>query len=113
MLKRIQESWKLCTLFVVFALWVGAQSAFPQASISAGNIAGTVADESGAIVPGAKVTVINKATGRQLNLTTNSSGIYNSGPLTPGEYTVRVEASGFSVTVTSLTPEDLTFIIIP
>ncbi len=103
MLKWTRRSWEVLILFVVFAFCLGVPSAFSQASISAGNIVGTVTDETGAIVPGAKVTIINKATGQQLNLTTNSSGIYNSGPLSPGEFTVRVEAQGFSATVTSLT----------
>ena len=103
MLKWTRESSQaFILLLVMIAICAGAPSAFPQASISAGNIVGTVADESSAIVPGAKITVINKATGSQLSLTTNSSGIYNSGPLTPGEYTVRVEASGFSATETTL-----------
>jgi hypothetical protein len=79
------------------------QPVFSQATISTGDIVGSISDESGAVVPGAKVTIIQKATGRQVNLTANSSGIYNSGPLTPGEYTVRVEAPGFAATVTSLT----------
>jgi hypothetical protein len=101
--KLSRRSWKALILFFVLAFCVGAQWAFSQASISAGNIVGTVADESGAIVPGAKVTVTNKGTGQQLSLITNSSGIYNSGPLTPGEYTVHVEASGFTTTVVTLT----------
>jgi hypothetical protein len=101
--KLSRGSWKGLVLFFVLAFCLGAQFAFSQASISAGNIVGTVADESGAVVPGAKVTITNKATGQQLNSVTNSSGIYNSGPLTPGEYTVRVEAAGFTTTVVSLT----------
>ena len=55
--KLSRRSWKALILFFVLAFCVRAQWAFSQASISAGNIVGTVADESGAIVPGAKVTV--------------------------------------------------------
>ena len=103
MLKWTRHSWQVLILFVICAVSVGVRSAYSQATISTGDIVGTVTDQSGAIVPGAKVTITNKATGRQLNLTANSSGLYNSGPLTPGEYTVRVEAPGFSATETSLT----------
>ncbi len=60
-------------------------------------------DESGAVIPGTKVTIDKKATGQQIIAATNSSGIYTSGPLTPGEYTVRAEAKGFSATVLTLT----------
>ena len=103
MLKWTRESWQVLILFVVTAVCVGVQPAFSQATISTGDIVGSVSDESGALVPGAKISITQTATGRTLNLTANSSGIYNSGPLTPGEYTVRAEAPGFAATVTSLT----------
>ena len=38
-----------------------------------------------------------------MSVATNASGLYNSGPLTPGEYTVRVEATGFATAEISLT----------
>ena len=76
---------------------------FSQATISTGNILGTVTDSSGAVVPGAKVFITQKATGRQFTLDVNSSGIYNSGPLTPGEYTARIEAAGFSTAEVTFT----------
>jgi hypothetical protein len=88
---------------LVFALSIGVQPAFSQTTISTGGIVGTVTDESGAIVPGARVSVIDKATGRQLSITTNSAGLYNSGPLTPGDYTVRIEATGFATAEINLT----------
>ena len=74
-----------------------------QASISTGNILGTVTDPSAAIIAGATVTISDKATGRQFNLITNSSGAYDSGPLTPGEYEVRAGAKGFSTAQLTLT----------
>jgi len=57
---------------------------------------GTVTDPSGAFVSGAKVTIANQATGQTINFITNSSGTYNSGALTPGDYKVQVAAKGFS-----------------
>lgn len=68
---------------------------FAQSTISSGSIQGTVSDPSGASLPGANVTVTNKATGQERNFVTNSSGIYNSGAITPGAYLVRVEIKGF------------------
>ena len=103
MLKWNRGRWQVLTLLVVCAVCLSGSMMYPQATISSGNIVGTVVDETGAVVPGAKVSVNNQATGLQINTTTNSSGIYASGPLAPGEYTVRAEAPGFSVTLVTLT----------
>jgi hypothetical protein len=70
-------------------------SALAQTTISTGSIQGTITDQSGAVVSGAKVTVTNKATGQVITTSTNSSGAYASGALLPGEYAVKVEAKGF------------------
>jgi carboxypeptidase family protein len=61
-----------------------------------GSIEGTVTDVNGAVIPGAKVTITEKATGRQIPVTTNNEGIFQARALLPGEYTVRIEHSGFS-----------------
>src|SRR5271157_5352180 len=66
-----------------------------QATISTGNVNGTVVDPSGAAVPGAKVTITHIDTGVTTNVTTNSSGFYNSGSIAPGRYSVKAEAKGF------------------
>jgi hypothetical protein len=47
------------------------------------------------VVAAAKVTITNTDTGQTLNLVTSSSGIYNSGSLVPGNYSVRAQAQGF------------------
>src|SRR5437870_7081762 len=70
-------------------------SAFGQTTISTGSIQGTITDQSGALVNGAKVIITNKAAGQTITLTTSSSGTYTSGSLLPGNYVVRVEAKGF------------------
>ncbi len=61
-----------------------------------GGIEGVVTDPSGAVVPDAKVTVIEPSTGRTLRLTTNSAGLYSARNLVPSIYSVRVEAGGFA-----------------
>jgi hypothetical protein len=61
-----------------------------------GQITGTVMDQTGAVVPNAKVTVKGVATGSVRTATTNASGIYTVTNLQPAEYTVTVEATGFS-----------------
>src|SRR3954463_7164169 len=61
----------------------------------AGSIQGTVTDPSGAIVPNAAVTATNVATGVETTRQTTGAGLYVLSPLAPGEYRVRVAASGF------------------
>src|SRR5580692_4791649 len=60
-----------------------------------GRILGTVADQSGGVLAGAAVTVVDTARGVTRNLTTDSAGEYDASTLTPGIYSVRVEAKGF------------------
>ncbi len=67
-----------------------------QASLDRGAIQGTVTDQQGAVVPGAKVIVKNVDTNVEVNLTTNGEGFYLAPQLVPGKYSVRVSASGFS-----------------
>ena len=66
------------------------------AQVITGNIAGTVADSSGAVVPGATVTITN--TDKNIvvrTVKTNASGQY-SAPLIPvGHYTISAQANGF------------------
>ncbi len=60
-----------------------------------GAITGIVTDPSGAVVPNARVEVINKAMGTRQTLTTNDAGVYNALYLIPGQYQVVVEIPGF------------------
>ncbi|MEI9975023.1 MAG: TonB-dependent receptor [Ignavibacteriota bacterium] len=61
---------------------------------------GTVTDPANAVVPGAKVTVTNKATATQLLETkTNETGAYTAPNLPAGVYRITVEASGFKTSV--------------
>lgn len=64
-------------------------------SVNGGSIAGSITDPSGAVVPGASVTITNVDTGSVKTLKTDSSGFYSVGPLIPGSYQVSVAAPGF------------------
>ena len=68
------------------------------AQTSQGRISGLVADSSGAVVSGAKVTITNTATGISRSLVTTAAGDYNAPNLEPGPYTVTAEATGFKKT---------------
>jgi hypothetical protein len=59
------------------------------------RISGTVTDASGAVVPGAKVTVHDEATGAAYVQVTTGAGLYTFPSLPAGKYTINVEARGF------------------
>lgn len=67
------------------------------AQLTTADVTGTITDASGAIVPGAKVTIENLGTHETRVSQTNSSGNYSFTFLQAGRYTIRVEASGFKV----------------
>ena len=77
----------------LFAALLLCLPAFSQGSF--GRILGTVTDQSGGVVAGATVTVIDTERGINRALTTDDAGAYNAPNLTAGNYTVRVEAKGF------------------
>ncbi|MGA8870187.1 MAG: TonB-dependent receptor [Candidatus Acidiferrales bacterium] len=96
------------TLAIVFAILVSSIALeTAKAQDIVGRISGTITDTSGAIVPGASVTITNEATGvSRPPLTTNRSGNYVADDLPVGAYTVTVEKAGFkktSVTANTVT----------
>src|SRR3984893_3300214 len=68
-------------------------SAFSQGNF--GRILGIVTDQSGGVISGATVIVLDTQRGVSRTLTTDEAGVYNAPTLIPGTYTVRVEAKGF------------------
>ena len=84
----------LIVLVIAFSLWTEAQSA-------SARITGTVKDSQGAVVPGAKVTVVNVNTGVESHATTDSDGYYQALDLPIGAYKVRVQRDGFTTAETS------------
>ena len=62
---------------------------------SNGRILGTVTDQSGGVISGATITIIDKDRGVAATLTTDTAGEYNAPQLLPGTYIVRAEANGF------------------
>ena len=82
-----------------FILWCAAVAALcapAMAQTVTGNISGTVTDQTGAVIPAAKVTATNIATSVPTSVVTNNNGIYNLRFLQVGQYTVTIEAKGFA-----------------
>ena len=81
-----------CFLFLLAA----ATAASAQAG--RGSINGTVTDPSGAIVPGATVTLTNHATGLTQHAVATAAGLYTFVSLNPGPYQVTASHKGFETT---------------
>jgi hypothetical protein len=74
---------------------------FAQTAVT-GGLNGTVVDSTGAVVPGASVTLVEVHTGDTRVLTTNDRGLYTAPFLKPGTYRVSATARGLQSTTTSV-----------
>jgi len=73
-----------------------AVASFAMAQVSSSSsVRGTVRDPNGAVISNATVLMINNQTKFEQKATSNAEGIFNFPLLTPGFYTLKVEASGF------------------
>src|SRR5678816_3381426 len=79
---------------LVLALVLLSGTIFAQTPL--GRIVGTVRDQSGAVVPGAKITVLNELTSQAVHsVVSNNEGAFVIPQLTAGSYSVKIETSGF------------------
>src|SRR5215831_7632977 len=91
----------LCSLIACLILCIPT---FAQST--SGEIAGTVYDQSGAVVPGAAIEASNPATGASAKAVSTSSGQYRIPNLPVGTYKLEVTAKGFTkVEVTNIRVE--------
>jgi hypothetical protein len=94
------------TLVLLFAL--ACLSAAPlSAQTFRGTILGTITDPNGAVVPGAKVTARNVATGVERSTATDGEGNYTIAELPIGTYQIIVQASGFEQFVVNEVPVEV------
>ncbi len=68
-------------------------------SLEKGAISGTIFDPSGAVVPGADVTVINTSTGAERVLISNEAGRFRADILPAGEYLIEIYLAGFATMI--------------
>ena len=89
----MKKRFVFAVVYLIAALISGGVGAYGQQSYAA--LLGQISDQNGAGVAGAKITVTSKETGLARTVTTDSSGSYRVGLLAAGEYSIKVEASGF------------------
>jgi len=81
-------------------LWLGLISVFATTSalaqLSAAALNGVVTDSSGAVVRGASVVLRNVDTGIETQTTSNDTGNYRFGNITPSKFTLKISAAGFT-----------------
>jgi hypothetical protein len=90
MTRRIHAS---CFVPVLLLATAGVPAALAQNATT--SIRGIVKDPSGAVVPGAKITLEDKASGQTLSATAGPSGEYQLVQISPATYTITATAQGF------------------
>ena len=84
-------------LLALFLLSLGVNNRVAAQSTYTSQLTGVVSDSSGAVIPGAKVTLTDEGTNIAANNVTNGNGIYLFTGVRPGSYAIRVEAPGLAV----------------
>ena len=82
--------WLVVVSFSLMFLIGSAQAQFR------GSLSGTVTDAQGAVVAGAKVTLVDRGTNRTVVATSDASGLYQLNALPPDDYRLTVEHQGFN-----------------
>ena len=83
-------------LMVMVCLFMTATPILAQSDTS--SMSGTVTDSSGALVPGAQITIHNNANLSDRTITSNESGVFTLTNLSPGDYNIRAAKTGFQTT---------------
>ena len=86
--KELIQMIRLAVLVLIFITSLGAQ-------VVNGTVVGTITDQAGAVIAGAKVFLQNEATGFSREVITNESGQFVASSIPTGDYVVLVEQPGF------------------
>src|ERR1039458_2708887 len=97
-----RSCWLLSTLVLMVTILLLASAVPAGAQVtSAGQVNGVVTDKTGAVVPGAAITLTDTSTQEQRNSTSNAAGQYVFVNVPPGKYNITVVKTGFSKFVIS------------
>jgi hypothetical protein len=94
-----RQSSVCCFLRVFLFIAAGSASLALFAQPGRGALSGSITDTSGAVVPGAKVTLLNRATGVSQHAVATAAGLYAFVSLNPGSYQLTAVKSGFASVV--------------
>jgi hypothetical protein len=96
----IQDRRKVLQTFLVLIFsFAACLSVYPQ--VAGGTFSGTVTDSSGAVIPGAQISILNVATGITRAVRADAAGSYTAPNLLPGIYEMTASAPGFATEVRS------------
>ena len=96
----MSSRFRLSTRTLMWCLLLSAAMPRLVGQVNTGDVVGTVTDVSGAVIPNAKVTIRNTATGVSRTVQTGKTGDYSFSLLQLGTYEVTIEAKGFRTFVT-------------
>jgi hypothetical protein len=84
-----------CSMLALLGIFLMAVTTLSFGQDINASLSGTVLDPGGAVIPGAKLTLTNEASGFQSNFISDGTGQYSFRNLTPGKYDLTVSATGF------------------
>ena len=84
-------------LLLIVAAFLAAPGKALARQFETGNVVGTIKDTTGAVVPGAKVTLTNTQTGVTNEKLSDVNGSYEFITVRPGTYVITAEKDGFSI----------------
>src|SRR4051812_20595756 len=90
---------QLCSWLAAAALAAGLAApppALAQGGTSTASVSGRVGDDTGGVMPGVLITIINAGTNQARSNVTDDKGVYRFAGLNPGRYTVTAELEGFA-----------------
>jgi hypothetical protein len=91
---RMQKPPAVAPVLLFLTVWL-ANSAWAQSTYTS-QLTGIVTDSSGAVIPGARVTLVDEATGVVSNFNTDNRGIYVFTGIRPATYSIRVAAANMA-----------------
>src|SRR3984885_3363044 len=93
--RTLKGPWSHRKLLCMFVLTIAAFSASAAHAQFRASIQGTVTDPSGAVIPGATLTLTDLGTAKILTTTSDANGLYNFNALPPDQFSLVVNMNGF------------------
>jgi hypothetical protein len=81
---------------IVFATLAALTPVMLRAQTDSARVTGSVQDQTGAVIPGATITISNTQTNAAVTVTSGSDGNFTANALKPGSYRAEVQAKGFA-----------------